>query len=288
MGSEIAIRPLSGYVGAMIEGVDLAKPLSDSDFGAIRDALAAHGVIFFGDQSITPEQHDVFARRFGDPTDVRFVKTVEGHVSMSEVTKDPEDTHNIGGGWHADQTFHDIPPLGAVLVARELPTFGGDTLFSSMAAAYEALSEGMREVLDGLEAVHSNVRLLNRGNAKLITAGQEVRETVHPVIVRHPLTGRKSLFVNSMYTMRFVGWTEEESASLLSYLYQHGQRPEFQVRFTWRPGSIAFWDNIQVWHYAANDYHGQRRFMHRLAIKGAPLLNAQGKSHARFADQVAP
>jgi taurine dioxygenase len=270
----LQIHPMTGYIGAEISGIDLGGQVSDAEIAAIRLALSTHGVIFFRDQVITPEQHDALANRFGDPTDVRFVKTVDGYGSMSEVAKEAEDKHNIGGGWHADQTFHDVPPLGALLVARDLPSHGGDTLFSSQAAAYDALSDGLKETLEGLTAVHSNFRLLKSANPNIVNQGSAVREAIHPVIIRHPVTGRKSVFVNRMYTSHFVGWTEEESAPLLNFLYLHGQRPEFQVRFQWRAGSIAFWDNIQVWHYAVNDYHGQRRYMHRVAIKGAPLIAA--------------
>lgn len=273
--SSIEIRPINGFIGAEIDNIDLAEPLSESTLEEVRQALARHGVIFFRDQSLTPEQHDAFARRFGKPTDINFVKTVDGYANMSIVSKEEDDLKNIGSGWHADQTYYEKPPLGAVLVARELPSFGGDTLFSSMAAAYDALSEGMKATLDGLSAIHSNEKLIARGAAsRLNTAGATPSYATHPVVIRHPVTGRKSLFVNRAYTLRFEGWTDAESAPLLDYLFMHGQQPEFQVRFHWTPGSVAFWDNIQVWHYAANDYQGQRRIMHRVAVHGDTLIQA--------------
>lgn len=271
--SAIEVRPVNGYIGAEIGNIDLAEPLSDQTLVDVRDALATHGVLFFRDQSLTPEQHDTFARRFGTPTDINFVKTVDGHANMSIVSKEEDELKNIGGGWHADQTYYEKPPMGAVLVARELPAFGGDTLFSSMAAAYDALSDGLKQTLDGLKAVHSNERLM-RTATRLNTAGATPQYAVHPVVIRHPVTGRKSLFVNRAYTLRFDGWSEEDSAPLLAHLYAHGQRPEFQVRFRWTPGSVAFWDNIQVWHYASNDYQGQRRIMHRVAVQGDALIGA--------------
>lgn len=272
--ARIGFRQRGGMVGAEIDNVDLSQDLDQQVIDEIAAALAHAGVIFFRNQNITPDQHEAFAKRFGELTDIKFVKTVDGHANMSEVRKEPDDKHNIGGGWHADQTFHEIPPLGAVLVARELPDFGGDTLFSSMAAAYESLSPALQRTLDGLNAVHGNQRLLAAANKNVVGRDQPVREVVHPVVIRNRITGRKSLYVNAMYTQRIEGWTEEESAPLLGYLYEVGRRPEFQTRFTWETGAIAFWDNSQVWHYAVNDYHGKRRFMHRLAIKGEPFLGA--------------
>lgn len=270
---KIDVRPMTGCIGAEIGNIDLSKPLSTQQQTEIRDALARHGVIFFRRQSIAPAEHDRFARLFGEPTDVKMIDTVPGFPNMSLVTKAEEQMDNIGGGWHADQTFHEIPPWGTVLVARELPSFGGDTLFSSMGAAYDALSAGLKKVLDGLRAVHDNSVV---GKSLAVKTGKPhvPRQAVHPVVIRHPLTGRKSLFVNRAYTTCFEGWTERDSEALLNYLFIHGQRPEFQCRFRWEPGSIAFWDNIQVWHYAANDYHGQRRVMHRIAIKGSSLVAA--------------
>ncbi|WP_129781842.1 TauD/TfdA dioxygenase family protein [Peristeroidobacter soli] len=273
MSDTLLVRPMSGHAGAEIDNVDLSKPLCVEQKNGIRDALARHGVVFFRKQSITPAQHDRFARLFGEPTDVKMVDTVPDFPHMSLVAKAEEQLDNIGGGWHADQTFHDVPPWGTVLVARELPAFGGDTLFSSMGAAYEALSEGLKKMLDGLRAVHDN-SMIGKLLASKTGKPHIPRTAVHPVVVRNPLTGRKSLFVNRAYTTHFEGWSERDSEALLSYLFIHGQRPEFQCRFRWEPGSIAFWDNIQVWHYAANDYHGQRRVMHRIAIKGTPLIAA--------------
>jgi taurine dioxygenase len=273
--SLVHISRMTGHIGAEID-IDLAAPLTERDQAAIRDALAEHGVVFFRRQAITPAQHDRFARCFGDPTDVTMVNTVPGYPHMSEVAKTEEQLDNIGGGWHADQTFHQVPPWGTVLVARELPAAGGDTLFSSMRAAYDTLSDGLKKTLDGLRAVHDNT-LVGKSLAAKTGKPFTLQRAVHPVVIRHPLTGHKSLFVNRAYTTHFEGWTERDSEPLLSYLYLHGQRPEFQCRFHWEPGSIAFWDNIQVWHYATNDYHGQRRVLHRIAIKGTPLLAAEAQ-----------
>jgi taurine dioxygenase len=197
---------------------------------------------------------------------------------IAEVRKEPEATRNIGGNWHSDHSFDPLPPLGAVLMARELPDYGGDTLFASMYAAYDGLSDGLKKTLDGMRAVHAKSRAyVGLSPERQISAGEKVkvdteytaRETLHPVAPRHPESGRKLLFVNPTYTVRFEGWTEKESAPLLDYLFRHATRPEYTYRFQWQEGSIAFWDNRSVWHYALNDYHGSRRLMHRICIKGA-------------------
>lgn len=275
MFNHLEVKPLSGYIGAEIGNVDLSQDLDQGVIDEIRLAHALHGVIFFRDQTITPPQHEAFARRFGELTDVFYVRTVEGHGSMSAVVKNEEDRSNIGGSWHADQTFQQHPPRGAILVARELPDIGGDTLFSSTAHAFESLSPGLQQLLESLDVVHSNERLVRAASANLIGKDRPIEEVIHPAVIRNPITGRKALFLTPFYVMRFAGWSEQDSQPLLDYLYKFAARPEFQVRFTWKPGSIAFWDNWQVWHYAVNDYHGKRRAMHRLAIKGTPFLKGR-------------
>jgi taurine dioxygenase len=201
----------------------------------------------------------------------------EGYPLICEVRKEPEQTRNTGGNWHTDHAFDPDPPLGSILLARELPDYGGDTMFASMYAAYDALSDGLKKTLEGLNAVHAKTRAFDGLPAdRQVSAAQKAdihaqfaaREAVHPVVPRHPESGRKLLFVNPTYTTRFEGWTEKESEPLLKYLFQHAARPEFTYRFQWEVGSIAFWDNRSVWHYALNDYHGERRLMHRVALKG--------------------
>ena len=273
--NHLEVRRLTNHIGAEISNVDLSKDLDQSVIDEIKLAHALYGVIFFRDQRITPAQHDAFARRFGELTDVFYVKTVDGHGQMSAVVKNEEDRSNIGGSWHADQTFQQQPPRGAILVARELPDVGGDTLFSSAALAFESLSPGLQQLLERLDVVHSNERLVRATSANLIGKDRPIEEVIHPAVIRNPITGRKSLFLTPFYVQRFDGWSEADSQPLLDYLYRLAARPESQVRFTWKPGSIAFWDNWQVWHYAVNDYHGKRRMMHRLAIKGTPFLPAR-------------
>jgi taurine dioxygenase len=277
--SRILVQPVSSAVGAEIGGVELSCPLSVDTVDEIRHALFEFGVVFFRDQEITPEQQVAFARRFGDINVNRFFKSVNGHPLIAEVRKEPDQQQNIGGNWHADHSYDVAPAMGSLLYAREVPETGGDTLFASMYAAYEALSDGLKQTLEGLRALHSSRHVFGvatyaqRGDLKGRVANPEAatQDAVHPVVVRHPGSGRKALYVNPGFTVRFVGWTDDESRPLLQYLFQQAARPEFTYRFHWRPGSIAFWDNRCTWHYALNDYHGHRRLMHRITVEGVPL-----------------
>jgi taurine dioxygenase len=276
--SAIEIHPSTGAVGAEIRNIDLSL-LQDDDVDTVRRTLFDRGVVFFRDQHLTPEQHIAVAERFG-PIDInRFFKHADGYPAIAEVRKEPEQKTNIGGGWHTDHSYDTAPALGSMLYAREVPPSGGDTLFASMYAAYDALSDGLKHTLEGLRALHSSRHVFgaNRhkpgndlqgrvGNPELAT-----QDAVHPVVIRHPGSGRKALYVNPGFTLRFEGWTEEESRPLLDFLYRHAQRPEFCCRFQWAEGSVAFWDNRATWHYAVNDYHGERRLMHRITIGGAKL-----------------
>jgi taurine dioxygenase len=275
----IDIRRVSGSTGAEIRGVDLRQPLLERTYHDIRNALNEYGVIFFRGQDMTPAQHVAFAARFGEPEadDSMSLGHPDGYPMICEVRKEPEETRNVGGKWHSDHSFDPVPPLGAVLLARELPEYGGDTMFASMYAAYDALSDGLKKTLDGLRAVHAKTRAYEGlSHERRVSAEHKAeahakfgaREALHPVAPRHPESGRRLLFINPNYTVRFEGWTEKESAPLLEYLFEHASRPEFTYRFQWQEGSIAFWDNRSVWHYALNDYHGARRLMHRISIKG--------------------
>jgi taurine dioxygenase len=277
--SHIRVEPVSRHVGAEISGVDLAAPVADGALAEIRRAFGEHGVVFFRDQSLTPEQHIGLAERFG-PIDVnRFFAHVPGYPMIAEVRKDPEQQRNIGNGWHTDHSYDQVPALGSMLYAHEVPQTGGDTLFASMYAAYDALSDGLKATLDGLRACHSSRHVFGpeaharRGDLRGRIGNPELatQDAVHPVVITHPETGRKALYVNPGFTLRFEGWTDEESRPLLEYLYQHAVRPEFTCRFHWRAGSLALWDNRSTWHFALNDYHGERRLMHRVTIQGRPL-----------------
>ena len=278
--ARLQVTPYSSALGAVISGVDLSSALDEGDFGTIRQAFHDHGVIFFRDQQLTPEQHLAFARRWA-PIDInRFFKAVPQYPEIAEVRKEADQTTNIGGGWHTDHSYDEVPAMGSLLLARVVPPRGGDTLFASMSKAYEALSAGLKKTLEGLKAVHSTRHVFGDqgGYAKAADLGERignaaaaVQDVVHPVVIRHPDTGRKTLYVNGAFTVRFDGWTVAESEALLRFLYQHAANPEFSCRFEWQEGSLAFWDNRATWHYALNDYHGHRRLMHRITVQGSPI-----------------
>ncbi len=271
--------PASGAVGAEVHGIDISRPLPATTVAALREALGTHGVIFFRDQQLSEAQHIAFASQFAPININRFFKPVEGFPQIAEVRKEPEQTRNIGGGWHTDHSYDQIPALGSVLYARDVPDYGGDTMFASMVAAYDALSDGMKRTLEGLRAVHSSRHVFGAkaGYAATDIKGRlhnpelATQDAIHPVVIRHPDTGKRAIYVNRSFTIGIEGWTEEESAALLGFLYRHGERPEFSCRFRWDKGSIALWDNRSTWHFAINDYHGQRRLMHRITIEGVAL-----------------
>jgi taurine dioxygenase len=266
------IRRSSGALGAELLGVDLSKGLSPETAKAIRAALLEHLVIFFRDQSLTPGQFMAFARAMGSPVEYPFVKGIEGFPHIIEVKKLEHERHNFGGIWHSDTAYLERPPMGSMLLARQVPPYGGDTLFANQYLAYEALSDGLKKVLDGLLAVNASSKadVTRTREDRIAEQGGDKREYVaeHPVVRTHPETGRKALYVNVAHTVRFAGMTEEESAPLLRFLYQHQVKPEFTCRFSWRAGSLAFWDNRCTQHNPVNDYHGHRRLMHRITLEG--------------------
>jgi len=278
MAINVNIRQASPHVGAFVEGVDLAKDMDTGTVSQLREALGAHGVLFFRDQNLTPDQHIAAAERFGQIDVNRFFAHVDGFEKIAEVRKEPEQKANIGGGWHTDHTYDQIPAMGSMLLARETPKLGGDTLFSSMFAAYDTLSDGLKATIEKLNAVHSSrhvfgkkARYKERGEdlgGRLMNPELAQQDAVHPVVIRHPISGKKAIYVNPGFTLRFEGMTDQESQPLLQTLYAHCQNQAFIYRFQWEPGSIAFWDNRATWHYAVNDYQGERRLMHRITIEG--------------------
>ena len=277
--TEITVTPYSPALGALISGIDLAKPISETALKEMKDAFARYSVIFFRDQDLSPQQHIDLAKRWGDINVNRFFKPLDGYPQIAQVIKEADQKENIGGTWHTDHSYDQIPAMGSLLYAREVPSSGGDTLFSSMYLAFEALSDGLKEMLLGLKAWHSSRHAFGYGAAesehygdgRLANPDLAVQDALHPVIITHPLSGRKSLYVNLDFTVRFDGWTVEESQPLLDYLYAHGAREEFTCRFQWEQGSIALWDNRATWHNAMNDYHGHRRIMHRVTLEGVAL-----------------
>ncbi len=284
----ITVDRLSPAVGAEIGGVDIAAGVSEDQMAEIRRAFIDNGVIFLRDQDITPDQHIAFAERWGEINVNRFFKPVDGHPQIAEVRKEPDQTRNIGVNWHTDHSYDQVPAMGSLLYAREVPTLGGDTCFAGMAAAYDALSNGMKATLRNLRAEHSSRHVFGALESPQPTAGPNgndiagrignaeaaTQDATHPVVIEHPLSGRPCLYVNTDFTLRFEGWTDEESKPLLEFLYRHGAMEVFSCRFRWTAGAMAVWDNRAVQHRALNDYHGQRRLMHRITIDGEKLQAA--------------
>lgn len=273
--------PASLYVGAHVGDVDLAQPLDDATVEQLRVALGEYGVLFFRDQDLTEDQHIALAERFGTIDVNRFFTPVPTHAQIAEVRKEPDQERNIGGGWHTDHSYDHEPAMGSLLYAKILPSVGGDTLFASMHAAYEGLSDGLRETLRSLRAVHSSRHVFGATSAyteatagRLQNAEAATQDSIHPVVIEHPISGKPVLYVNAAFTVGIEGWTADESQALLQFLYRHAQRPEFTYRFHWEPGSLAFWDNRATWHYALNDYHGDQRLMHRITVSGHALTAA--------------
>lgn len=270
---------IAGSLGAEIHGVDL-RSINDSQTKYIREALLEHKVIFFRDQDLSPQEFRAFSTRFGKPVEYPFVKGIEGYPEIIQVLKKENETSNFGGIWHADTLYLAEPPMGTILHALELPPFGGDTLFANQVAAYEALSDGLKAVLDTLTCINTSAkadasktredRIKDSNSGGGGDGGKQAVDFVsrHPAVRTHPETGRKSLYLNIAHTERFEGWTAEESAPLLRFLHQHQVRPEFTCRFRWARHSVAFWDNRQVLHNPVNDYHGFRRLMHRITLAG--------------------
>jgi taurine dioxygenase len=275
MSGEFQVHPVAGALGAEISGLDLSRPLAETTLAALRRAWLEHLVIFFRDQDLSPAQFLAFGRRFGDVIEYPFVKGLDEYPEIIPVLKLAHEQINFGGVWHSDTAYLDVPPMASMLVAREIPPVGGDTLFANMYMAYETLSDGMKRMIEGLVAINSSAKAdasRTREDRMKDSAREARRDYVaaHPVVRRHPETGRRALYVNVAHTVRFDGMTEDESAPLLDYLFRHQIRPEFTCRFRWRPGSIAFWDNRCAQHNAINDYHGHRRLLHRLTLAGDP------------------
>ena len=270
------IHPMTGTCGVEVFGIDLAEPLKPAVVCDIRKLLAERGVVFFRDQELSPEQHKSLGRQFGTLVSNPVYDHVPGHPEIMPVVKEAHDRYNIGDTWHSDMSYMEEPPLGSILYAREVPPFGGDTLWTNMSAAYEALPAAMKTMLEGRQALHSDRFLTERLQERNAGRSTRLREdrvgkeisALHPVVRRHDESGAPALYVNYPFTWSLEGMSREESQPLLNQLIQHATRPEFCCRFRWRKGSLAFWDNRCTMHYACNDYQGYRREMHRITIAG--------------------
>jgi taurine dioxygenase len=263
----IAVRKLTPVIGAEVAGVDLSQPLGNQTFQEIHDALMDNLVIFFRDQTLTPEQHKAFGRRFGELHIHPAVPGLEGHPEIFPIHTDANSKRINGEDWHSDVSCDQEPPMGSILHLHVVPECGGDTLFANMYAAYDALSETMKQSLAGLTAEHSG-EAVYRGRYNYNDRDKTYPVSLHPVVRTHPVTGRKALFVNSTFTTRIMELSRKESDAVLQFLYRHIETPEFQCRFKWQPNSMAFWDNRSAQHHAMWDYYPQTRHGYRVTVKG--------------------
>lgn len=271
---KITITQIAGALGAEIGGVDLNEPLDTETVATLRQALLDHLVIFFRDQKLTSDSYLAFAQAFGQPVEYPMIKGIEGYPTITEIVKLEHERTNFGGVWHSDTTYLDMPPMGSMLYALEVPPYGGDTLFANQYLAYETLSAPLRRLLDGLTAVNSSAKAdVSRTREDMIRHAGDATPSrdylsEHPAVRTHPETGRRSLYVNVAHTSHFKEMSESESAAILAILFEHQVRPEFTCRFNWRVGSVAFWDNRAAQHNPINDYHGFRRVMRRISLAG--------------------
>ena len=270
------IRPMTGGLGAEIFGADLRDP---AQFDQIKAAFATYSVITIRDQAITPDDHLTFARRWGEINVNRFFKALDSHPEIAIVLKEADQKSAIGESWHTDHAYDQIPALGSILHAIETPPYGGDTAFCSMGMAYEALSDPIKDFLRGLNAWHSSRHVFgavqtqseSSKTGRIGNADQATQDALHPVVIRHPMSRRPGLYVNPQFTTHIDGLNRAESDAILGLLYDHCQKPEFQCRVRWQAGDVTMWDNRATWHKAINDYHGHRRYMHRVTVEGCAL-----------------
>jgi taurine dioxygenase len=268
--ASIVVSPVTPRIGAMVEGVTLANPLSNRQVEELHQALAEHQVLFFRDQPMDEEAHKRVGRYFGELHVHPAFPGPEGHPEILPIHADANSKRVSGERWHSDVSCDEEPPLGSILYLHTVPTCGGDTLFASQYAAYEALSPRMKAYLEGMTATHSGEHVYRKTNALL---GRDDSDKIfptasHPVVRTHPVTKRKALFVNGHFTTHINGLPRDEGRAIFEFLCKHGTREEFQVRFSWKPHSVAFWDNRCVQHQALWDYYPQTRSGRRVTIKG--------------------
>ncbi len=278
----VEVVRLGGNLGAEIRGVDLREPLSDAQFEAVHAAFVNHQVIVFRDQDITLDQQKVFARRFGDLSIHPFSPNLDDQREVIVLDYSADNPPALTDQWHADETFRLAPPMATILRGRVIPAYGGDTLFSSMTAAYTGLSERMKQYIHGLEALHDFkpwrplFTSSEKHQAKLRELEREFPNPWHPVVRVHPVTKRRILNVNPQFVVKLRGVKDDESQAILSFLYDRAKIPEYQLRIRWAPDTVVMWDNRSVQHYAPHDYYPQRRTMDRLTIAGDAVIGVTG------------
>lgn len=276
----ITVRKLTGHIGAEVSGIELRKTISEADQAALRDCLARYQVMFFRDQHLDLQQQKALTSVFGPALQLPYVTPMDTEPEIIRVYKGADEKGGVfGGDWHSDFSFLEVPPSGSVLNAHTLPPYGGDTLWASQAAAWEALPGALQELLLGRDAIHVGkpygvkwappVKEQSGAGIKMSrgdpTADQERK---HPAVLQNPVTGPRMLYLNPTYVTRLDGLSEAESAPLLDQIQRHVTRPEFCIRYSWTPGTIAIWDNLATQHYAVNDYQGHERLMYRTTFSG--------------------
>ncbi len=273
------IESASG-AGAYVSDIDL-NTLNTDQIEQLKKSLGQYGVLYFRQQNLTPEQHIALAESFGTININRFFAAVPEHPKIAQVLKEATQTQNLGQMWHTDHSYDQVPALGSILVARDLPHTGGDTLFVNQIAAYDALDDDLKAQLVTLTATHSSRHVFGESAHKgkhddlgdrLGNTAAATQDAVHPVVIKHPFSGRSALYVNPQFTIKINELDKQAGDELLQTLYEHSVKEQFQHRFQWQPGSVAFWDNRATWHKALNDYPGQRRLMHRITVEGEALF----------------
>lgn len=268
----IEVRPIAGALGAELHGIDMSRGLEDDVAGEVRQALLDHLVVFLRGQTVTPQQQVAFARKFGEPIEYPQLKGLPESPLITPVVKLEHERNNFGGIWHSDTTYLERPPMGSMLLAREVPPYGGDTMFANQYLAYEALSDGLKATLDGLTGVSSSAKadVTKTREDRMKAAGAELKVLTaeHPIVRTHPETGRKTLYVNAGFTRSIVGMDDADGRRLLRRLYGQATIPDVQCRFRWRPGSVAFWDNRATQHIVSNDFLPAKRVMERVTVAG--------------------
>ena len=261
-------EPLAPAIGLEVRGLRLDRPLDDTALADLNAAFHHHHVLVIRDQELLPEQQIAFAEQMGEPDIYPFAAGIDGFPVITPVVKERDQTRNFGGIWHSDTTYLERPPAATMLLAREVPPVGGDTLFASQVAAYETLSDGMKALLAPLRAVNSSTKANFVRTSMSDDPDTQAFDAVHPVVRTNPETGAKALYVNPGHTVHFEGMTEDESAPILEFLFEHQKQENFTCRVRWEVGTLVIWDNRAGLHLPLNDYHGHRREMHRITLKG--------------------
>ena len=275
----LTVEPVAGALGATVTGIDLAEVREASQLGDGRQALADHLVVFLPEQDLSLDDLERVTDLLGGRDVTPFVAPLEDRPYVIRVIKEPKDVLNFANAWHSDLSYLPVPPAYTLLHAWDVPEYGGDTVWSNQYLAYETLSKGLRTTLDGLRAVHSAGMAYGTGglldqykdlsSMAIAPSDDAYAEHVHPAVTVHPVTGRRALYVNPVYTTRFEGWSKEESHALLGHLHRHSINENFTCRLRWSVRTVAIWDNRCTMHNALNDYAGVRREMYRTSVRGA-------------------